>query len=367
MNSGNEVWKNLDKPILIIYLILVIMGWFNIYSAVYDPENGMFFSLSTRYGKQLMFIGFAFILALMVMILDLRLFLQFAYLYYGIAILLLIAVLVVGTEISGAKAWIQIGPISLQPAEFAKFATCLAFAKYTSRPDLNMSQVSSQLMASAWFVFPVILIMLQPDAGSALVYASFILVLYREGMSVNVLIMGFVAILLFVLSLVINQYVLIGILAVLIFILLFFNKKTFKNIFLSIALFLTCSVFVFGVDYAFHQMSDHQRTRINVLLGKDLDLKGAGYNVNQSKIAIGSGGLLGKGFLEGTQTKFNFVPEQSTDFIFCTIGEEWGWIGSTILLSLFLVLLLRLIKLAERQRSDYARIYGYGVACILFC
>ncbi|MEG1909666.1 MAG: rod shape-determining protein RodA, partial [Bacteroidales bacterium] len=254
----------------------------------------------------------------------------------------------------------------IQPSEFAKFATCLAFAKYVSSPEVNMKRVSSQIVASLWFLLPMILIMLQPDAGSALVYTAFVLVLYREGMSGNVLLMGGTAIILFVLTLVVNTYILLAVVGLLLLILLFYNKKNSKNIVMAIGLFILCCAFIFSVDYAFDQLGDHQKSRINVLLGKNPDLKGAGYNINQSKIAIGSGGLLGKGYLEGTQTKFNFVPEQSTDFIFCTIGEEWGLLGSTVVLCLFLFLVIRIIQLAERQRSDFARVYGYGVACILF-
>ncbi|MDE5704139.1 MAG: rod shape-determining protein RodA, partial [Bacteroidales bacterium] len=289
-----------------------------------------------------------------------------AYLFYIQSIVLLVGVLIFGTEISGAKAWIKLGPVSLQPAEFAKFTTCLAFAKYVSRPDLNMRRISNQITASLWFLLPVGLILLEPDAGSALVFTAFIFVLYREGMSGNVLITGVIAVLLFILALLVNPYILMGLVAVVCTILVFINKRTFKNIAMAVGIFLACCVFIRGVDYAFNRLSDHQRSRINVLLGIDADLKGAGYNVNQSKIAIGSGGFSGKGFLDGTQTKFNFVPEQSTDFIFCTIGEEWGWIGSTVLLGLFLFLLIRIILLAEKQKNDFGRIYGYGLACILF-
>lgn len=365
MKSTSTI-KHTDKTLLILYVVLVIAGWFNIYSAVYDPEIGPTFDFSTRYGRQLIYIGFAFLLAIVVLSADIRTWMQFAYLYYALAVLLLVAVLLVGTEISGAKAWIKIGPMSIQPAEFAKFATCLAFAKYASRPDLNMRVIGNQIKASLWFIFPVALIMLQPDAGSALVFAAFIFVLYREGMSGNVLVCGLIAIILFILALLINQYLLIGLVGLVFAVLIFLNKKNIKKIVICVGIFLACSVFIKGVDFAFNKLSDHQRSRINVLLGIDADIKGAGYNVNQSKIAIGSGGFTGKGYLDGTQTKFNFVPEQSTDFIFCTIGEEWGWIGTSVLLGLFLTLLIRIIQLSEKQKNDYARIYGYSVACVLF-
>lgn len=365
MNTGGNTFRNMDKPLVLIYLLLVIAGWFNIYSVVYDPENTGF-SFATRYGKQLMFIGFAFLLGAAVLIADIRIFMQFAYLYYGMAIVLLLAVLVLGSEISGARSWIKIGSLSIQPSEFAKVATCLAFSRYVSQPAMNMKRAKNQIVASLWFLFPMVLILLQPDAGSALVFVSFVLVLYREGMSGKVLLAGLVAIVLFVAALLVNRYILIGIIFVAVAALLFRNKRTFKNVSLAILLFGICSCYTLGVEYAFNKLSPHQQTRINVLLGKEMDVKGAGYNVNQSKIAIGSGGLTGRGYLQGTQTKFNFVPEQSTDFIFCTLGEEWGWFGCTVFLVLYMALLLRLLKIAERQRNVYARVYGYGVACIFF-
>ena len=363
--TGN-VWKNMDKPLLLVYLLLVAAGWFNIYSVVYDPESMAGFSLATRYGKQLVFIGFAVLLAAFVMIADVRIFTQFAYLYYGICILLLLAVLVIGTEISGAKSWIKVGPLSIQPSEFAKVATCLAFAKYVSQPALNMKRSRTQLQAALWFLIPMVLILLQPDAGSVLVFLAFLLPLYREGMSGWVLVTGLVAAVLFVAALLVNRYVLLGGIALVAAFLIWRNKRTLKNVVLGVLLFAVCSFYILGVEYAFNRLSPHQQTRINVLLGKEQDIHGAGYNVNQSKIAIGSGGFWGKGYLQGTQTKFDFVPEQSTDFIFCTVGEEWGWVGCTVFLGGYLFLLLRIVKLAERQKSAYARVYGYGVAGIFF-
>ena len=361
-----SVWKNMDKPLLLVYLLLVAAGWFNIYSVVYDPESMAGFSLATRYGKQLVFIGFAVLLAAFVMIADVRIFTQFAYLYYGICILLLLAVLVIGTEISGAKSWIKVGPLSIQPSEFAKVATCLAFAKYVSQPALNMKRSRTQLQAALWFLIPMVLILLQPDAGSVLVFLAFLLPLYREGMSGWVLVTGLVAAVLFVAALLVNRYVLLGGIALVAAFLIWRNKRTLKNVVLGVLLFAVCSFYILGVEYAFNRLSPHQQTRINVLLGKEQDIHDAGYNVNQSKIAIGSGGFWGKGYLQGTQTKFDFVPEQSTDFIFCTVGEEWGWVGCTVFLGGYLFLLLRIVKLAERQKSAYARVYGYGVAGIFF-
>lgn len=366
MGTIKSVLKNMDKPLVLVYLLLVAAGWFNIYSVVYDPETAAGFSLATRYGKQLIFIGLSLVLASLVMMADLRVFTQFAYLYYGLCILLLLAVLVVGTEISGAKSWIKLGALSIQPSEFAKVATCLAFAKYVSQPSINMKKPRQQILAALWCLFPMLLILLQPDAGSALVFLAFIFPLYREGMSGWVLVTGLVAVFLFVAALLVNRYVLMGGIALVVLFLIWRNKRTFRNIAMGIALFATCSLYTLGVEYAFEHLSPHQQTRINVLLGKEQDIRGAGYNVNQSKIAIGSGGFLGKGYLQGTQTKFNFVPEQSTDFIFCTIGEEWGWVGCTVFLGAYLFLLSRLVVLAERQKSPYARVYAYGVAGIFF-
>ncbi|MDE7073207.1 MAG: rod shape-determining protein RodA, partial [Bacteroidales bacterium] len=309
MNAERNTFKNIDKPLLLIYLLLVVAGWFNIFSVVYDPETSAGFSLASRYGKQLLFIGLAFLRGEVVLLVDIRIFSQFAYLYYGIAIGLLCMVLVLGTEISGAKAWIKIGSFSIQPSEFAKIATCLAFAKYVSQPAMDMKRVRNQIAASLWFLLPMGLILLQPDAGSALVFVSFALVLYREGMSGKVLLAGMVAVVLFVAALLVNRYILIGVIAAAVLLLLFLNRRSFKNIALAVLLFTVCSFYTLGVDYAFNKLSAHQQTRINVLLGKESDIKGAGYNVNQSKIAIGSGGFHGKGYLQGTQTKFNFVPE----------------------------------------------------------
>lgn len=366
MDAKQRIWRTLDKPLVLIYLFLVVTGWLNIYSVVYDPASAEGFSFATRYGKQLLFVGFAFLIGLFVLVADLRVFTQFAYLYYGLAMLFLAAVLVIGTEVAGAKSWIRVGPLSFQPSEFAKVATCLAFAKYASRPALNMKRARNQVLASFWFLLPMALILLQPDAGSALVFVSFVLVLYREGMSGKVLLAGLAAAVLFVAALLVNKYVIIGFIALVSGFLFFRNKRTLKNVALAALFFCVCSGYTLGVGYAFSRLSAHQQTRINVLLGKESDVHGAGYNVNQSKIAIGSGGLWGKGYLQGTQTKFNFVPEQSTDFIFCTIGEEWGWAGSTVFLAAYLFLLLRIVKIAERQKQPYHRIYGYGVASIFF-
>ena len=279
----------------------------------------------------------------------------------------LVAVLLLGKEIAGSKSWFQFGSFAIQPAEFAKFATCLAIARYLNVIDRKMQSLKTKILAFLILLLPAGLILLQNDTGSALVYFSFILVLYREGLSGSFLILGGIIAILFLLTLWLCILYAIGIVLAICLFFLLFIKRNRKNIFTLIAVFIIAGGFIFSVDYAFENILEkHQKTRINVLIGKETDIRGAGYNVHQSKIAIGSGGLTGKGFLKGTQTKYNFVPEQSTDFIFCTIGEEWGFAGSFVVVFLFSALLIRLIMIAERQKSKFSRIYGYGVASILF-
>jgi len=346
---------------------MVLMGWINIYSAVYDENHSSIFDISQRYGKQLIWIGAAIFLAAVILLIDAKFFPALAYLFFGISLLSLLAVLAIGTEIAGSRSWFQIGSVAIQPAEFAKFATCLALARYLNRFDISMRSLRS-VMVSLMIIFaPAVMILLQNDTGSALVYAALILVLYREGLPGGILVIGLLVTVLFILTLLINKFILIGICAALAIIIYLMNKNIRKRLIIMIAGLILASGFILSVDYGFENVLEpHQKKRINVLLGKETDLRGAGYNVHQSKIAIGSGGLTGKGFLKGTQTKYNFVPEQSTDFIFCTVGEEWGFIGSFVVIILFVTLLIRLIILSERQRSDFSRIYGYGVASILF-
>jgi rod shape determining protein RodA len=286
---------------------------------------------------------------------------------YLVTIAALVGVLIFGKEIAGSKSWFQIGSFSLQPAEFAKFATCLAVANYLGGTSINFRKFSSVFKAFLILAIPVGLIFLQNDTGSALVYAAFIFVFYREGMTGQVLIIALIVIILFLMALLIDQWIIIAGLLLMAVLLLILMRRTLRSVAILITFLVLASGFVFSVDYAFDNVLEpHHRSRINVLLGKETDNKGAGYNVNQSLIAIGSGGFAGKGFLKGTQTKYNFVPEQSTDFIFCTVGEEWGFIGSTLVVALFVLLIVRIILHSERQRSAFSRIYGYGVASILF-
>jgi rod shape determining protein RodA len=343
------------------------MGWVSVYSSVYDETHSSILDISQRYGKQMIWIIAAGVIAFVIMLIDAKVYNAFAYIIYGLSILVLLTVLGIGTEISGSKSWFQIGGVAIQPAEFAKFATCLALARYLSSYATDINILRTKLIATLIIFIPAILILLQNDTGSAVVYVALILVLYREGLSGYFLISGLILVVLFVMTLLINQLFMTLILTACAVLLYYFNRMLRKKWWIIVMIWMASVGVVFTVDYLFDNLLEaHQKTRINVLLGKELDPKGAGYNVNQSKIAIGSGGLIGKGFLQGTQTKYNFVPEQSTDFIFCTVGEEWGFAGSTAVIALFVFFLYRLVKMAERQRSDFSRIYGYGVVSILF-
>jgi rod shape determining protein RodA len=367
-NRNNEgVLQNIDWILVLMYLLMVTMGWFNIYAAVYNEEYKSIFDTSQSYGMQLVWIISSLFIAFVILVIDGEAFPRLAWVIYGAFILLLIAVIFVGAEVKGSKSWIGVGSFRVQPAEFAKFATNLAIAKYLSNINIKIDNLNTKLVAGALFAVPALIIILQNETGSALVYGSFILVLFREGLSGNFLILGLMMVVLFVLALLVDETILSVILAVVAASSLFFIRRKMRNILAVAGILVAALSFVYSVDYAFvNILEPHQKKRINVLLGKEVDPKGAGYNVNQSMIAIGSGGVLGKGFLKGTQTKFNYVPEQSTDFIFCTVGEEWGFVGSVVVIGLFVILLLRIIYLAERQRSAFSRIYGYGLASIIF-
>ncbi len=375
------IWKEIDWVIIGLYLIFVLAGWLNIYAASYSEENSFLFDFSQAYGKQLIWILSAIFLGWLMLMLDFHFYRFFAYPIFITSLLLLIGVLIFGKEIKGAQSWFVIGPISIQPSEFAKFATALALANYLSSLGKSFRGFQTRSLAFLIIAFPAALIMLQPDMGSTLVFASLIFVLYREGLSGNILLLGLFAIVLFILALLLKdasvglpfglaltggQSILAVIIVICLLIYLLFQKmKSLRWILPSIVLVI--GAYLFSVDYVFNEvLSPHQQDRINELLGIKSDPTGAGYNVHQSKIAIGSGGFVGKGFLNGTQTKYDFVPEQNTDFIFCTIGEEWGFIGSFILIALYITFLLRLIYLSERQRSSFARIYGYCVIAIFF-
>ena len=367
MPTRNNIVGKIDWPLLLMYLALVVIGVTTIYAAAYNESHPSILDMSQHYGKQALFLGVSVFMGLIIMLIDAKFFNAFAYVIYGLSILTLLYVLVAGSTIAGSKSWIQVGGFSFQPSEFAKFGTALAVAHYLGDINTDFSKLKTQMIAYAMVLFPMMLVLCQGDAGSALVFLVFILVFYREGMSGNILLIGLAAVVLFLLTLYFDKwYVLIG-LAVVFVILMFLIERSKKNIWKLIAVFAVSTMFIFSVDFFFYKvLKQHQRTRINIILGIEKDTRGVGYNLHQSKIAIGSGGFSGKGYMQGTMTKYNFVPEQHTDFIFCTIGEEFGFVGSFVLLSLYLALLIRIILLAERQRSPFSRIYGYAIASIIF-
>jgi len=405
--------SRLDWVTVMLWLVMMIMGWLNIYAAVYNENHTSIFDLSQRYGKQLMFIIAALVLAVFVMVTDNKLWFFFAWFIYGFFMLLLILVLVLGKEVNGARAWFDFGAFGLQPSEFAKFATGLALASYLNS-QRQMYNTRTMVSATAIILSPALLIAVQPDMGSVITFFAFFVVLYREGMSIWVFITAILAVVLFLLTLILgNLPVAIALLVVAAIALIvtsgyivtlkaagvmavaagiafltgryvlelelvlvivlsvvlagivyawYIYRQKMKSQAIIYAFLLGGLLYLFTVDYAFHNvLQPHQQTRINIMLGTETDPFGEGYNLNQSLISIGSGGFAGKGYLNGTQTKFKFVPEQSTDFIFCTVGEEWGFVGSTVVIGLFVWLLLRLLMMAERQRSTFVRAYGYGV------
>ena len=359
----------IDWITIALYAAIMIFGWMNIYSACYEESHAAIFDFSQFHGKQLIWMGLALLTAAVIMLTEPRVFSNMSYPIYGIVLGLLVLTLFLAVTVNGGKSWIDLGGFRFQPSEFAKFATALALAKYLSAIDIDLKDMRTKVISLILIAIPAVLVLLQHDTGSALVFASFIFPLYREGVSGVVLVIGVAAIALFIMALLVNKYIILGILALMAvgYLFVWLNKRSRKDYLRTLGIFACCALFVFSVDFVFNNvLESHQRERIDVLLGKTEDLQGSGYNVNQSKIAIGSGGIIGKGFLGGTVTKANFVPEKHTDFIFCTVGEEWGFLGCTILLILYNLLLQRLINMAERQRSPFARIYGYCVASILF-
>jgi rod shape determining protein RodA len=419
--NRNNVWANIDWITVSIYLAMMFIGWINIYAAIYNEEHKSIFDFSQQYGKQLIWIFAAIFIAILMINTDSKFFVSFAIPIYILIVFILMLVPIIGTEINGAKSWIQMGSFLLQPSEFMKMGTSLALARYISSYTFKMHNFKSLLTLCGIVLLPVGLIFMQNDTGSALVFGVFLLVLYREGLNGIVLFFTFLIALVFILTMVLDPFITIWVLTLTSFLVHYLlrrkTKKTLTAMGIFISIYFICWLinnllqatvdpvyFVFvaallssglfyiysmvlrktnlailigiymgsvlfsvSVDYVFHNiMEKHQQDRINELLGIQSDIHNAGYHVNQSKIAIGSGGFFGKGFLQGTQTKFDFVPEQSTDFIFCTVGEEWGFLGTTLVIGLFMGLLMRLIYLAERNRSRFSRVYGYCVATILF-
>ncbi|TBX70592.1 rod shape-determining protein RodA [Flavobacterium silvisoli] len=366
--KNQSVTNNLDWISVLIYIVLVILGWLNIYSSSLSSiaEETSIFDFTQIYGKQFMFILFSIPLIFVVLSVDGKFYEKFSSVIYVIGLLSLAGLFVFGKTIKGQANWYSFGSFGLQPSEFVKAATALALAKYLSDVQVNLKDTNRQIQALGILALPILLI-IPHDPGSALIYSVFILVLYREGLPSWYVWTGFIALVLFVLALVIKPLALIGIsLAVIVFV-YYRSRIIHRNWILSAIIFVTISGFVFSVDYVFENVfKQHHRDRFNILLGKEVDMKGIGYNTNQSEIAIGSGGWFGKGYLEGTQTKGGFVPEQHTDYIFTTVGEEWGFLGSLFVISLFVCLIIRIIYLSERQKTKFSRVYGYCVAGILF-
>ena len=421
MRQSKNSYRNFDYLLFFMFIALVFFGLLNIYSATYNPSHLSLFDFSMRYGKQFVWLLAALFLMAVILLIDSKFFSFIAYPSYVFALFLLVIVFFTAHEVNGARSWLQIGSFKFQPAEFTKVAVALTLAKLLSRQSFSLSSLKNIMIVATVILLPMLLILMQNDTGSALVYTSFIILLYRKGLNSTVVVLIVVVIVLFFMILVLPKlYVFIGLGVLFLFLSSLFSKKKKKTLrwnlgylvliiitllvnhffklgvdnanivlvvsflfmflytFVSIitinysnallsAIFGGLFMYSFFVDYAYSSLLEpHQKKRIDVLLGIDKDPLGAGYNVMQSKISIGSGGFWGKGFLEGTQTKFNFVPEQSTDFIFCTIGEEYGFVGSTLFVVFYLLFIIRIIFIAERQRSEFSRMYGYAVVSVLF-
>ncbi|MDP5000415.1 MAG: rod shape-determining protein RodA [Flavobacterium sp.] len=365
--KNQSVGNRIDYISILLYFTLVIMGWMTIYSASLPLEETSIFDITQIYGRQMLFIGLTIPLILIILFSDAKIFERLSFVFYGIGILLLLGLFVFGVTKKGQTNWYQFGGFGFQPSEFVKTATALLLAKYLSYSQINLKFTKHQIIGLSIIGIPILLILMQPDAGSAMIFLSLIFVLNREGLPSWYFFSGIIAVALFFLSLVIQPAYLIGIVFIIMIIHYIFNRKISRNPIVYGLLYLVMAGFAFSVSYVYDSVLEpHQKDRINVLIGDDVDMKREGYNLNQSMIAIGSGGLLGKGYLEGTQTKGGFVPEQHTDYIFTTVGEEWGFAGSLIVILLFVALFLRIIYLAENQKTKFSRVYGYCVATYLF-
>lgn len=359
--------RGIDWLTILLYFALVTMGWFTIYSASLPLEETSVLDLSQIYGRQMMFIFLSFPLILVILFLDAKIFERLSFVFYGLGIVLLMGLFVFGVTKKGQTNWYQFGGFGFQPSEFVKTAAALLLAKYLSFSQIDLKKFKHQLIAFAIIGLPILLILMQPDAGSAMIFLSLIFVLKREGLPSWYLIAGVVAIIIFLTSLVVNPIYIVIVAGIIIILHFLKNKKINRNPFLYILTLALVSGFAFSVSYVYNNiLESHQKDRIDVLLGKDVDLKNEGYNLNQSMIAIGSGGWTGKGYLEGTQTKGGFVPEQHTDYIFTTVGEEWGFAGAFVVIIVFTSLFLRILYLAEHQKTKFSRVYGYCVATYLF-
>lgn len=372
MAESKPITKNVDWMVVLIYIACLMIGWLNIYAAVYNPETQTsMFDLSNNAGKQLMWIGTAALLIICILVIDYKFYETFSFVIYAVVIFLLVVVLFAGSNINGSRSWIKLGSFSLQPAEFSKLAVSLAISKYLSDPAISLNRkLKDYYPIMGIIALPAFLILLSNETGSMLVFASFAIVLYREGMPGVIPAIGMIGAALLIITLLFVKWYIAGaiiVIAGLVIWLMPVMTRRRGGLWATIIVALIMIGIVFGVDFFMNNvLQKHQRGRIMVLLDPDSDPRGIGWNVIQSKIAIGSGGISGKGFLQGTQTKFDFVPEQSTDFIFCTVGEEHGFLGTAVVVFLFIALISRLVVLAERQRSRFARVYGYCVAGIIF-
>jgi len=363
----NKLSKGFDVKLIIYYLALVVIGWITIYSTCYIPDGSTpFFDFGQPYGKQMIWIGTSFFLATVILLIESGIIQHYAYFFYLLCLFLMILVLFIGVEINGAKSWIKIGSFSIQPTEFMKVATALALAKFMQEGKTESQRRNVWIVQFALIFIPVIVALLQHDAGSALVFFSFIILFYREGFSAEFLMLGIIAAILAFITLKFNETYSLALITAVFVGFMIANRTKKKKMRRNVIVYVACIVFVFSVNFLYeHGFEPHQKQRIDTILGKTSDPLGADFNLNQSKIAIGSGGLFGKGYLKGTQTKLNFVPEQSTDFIFCAIGEEWGFFGTLVVFGLFGALIFRILKLSEKQRNPFVRYYGYGIAGII--
>lgn len=363
----NRLSKGFDVRLIIYYLALVVIGWITIYSTCYIPDGSTpIFDFGQPYGKQMLWIGTSFFLATVILLIDSGIIQHYAYFFYLFCLFLMILVLFIGAEINGAKSWIKIGSFSIQPTEFMKVATALALAKFMQEGKTESQRRNVWIVQFALIFIPVIVALLQHDAGSALVFFSFIILFYREGFSAEFLVLGIIAAILAFITLKFNETYSLALITAVFIGFMIANRTKKKKMRRNVIVYVACIVFVFSVNFLYeHGFEPHQKQRIDTILGKTSDPLGADFNLNQSKIAIGSGGLFGKGYLKGTQTKLNFVPEQSTDFIFCAIGEEWGFFGTLVVFGLFGALIFRILKLSEKQRNPFVRYYGYGIAGII--
>lgn len=365
--AGNKNFIRFDWLIILLYMALVAIGWLNIYSASLADSSKDFFDFNQIYIKQLVWIGLSIILIIFVLAIESKFYERFASVIYIASLVSLLGLFIFGKNISGATSWYDFGGFSIQPSEFAKAATALALAKYVSDIQTNMQDIKNQAGALIILALPALFIIPQPDPGSALIYAAFVFPLYREGLHGVYLLFGLFASMLFVSTLAFGAvWVMVAVILIAGF-LLFRNRKRRPNIIKYVLIATTCIAFAFSVSYIFNNVFEQRhRDRFNIVLGKEVDARGIGYNTHQSEIAIGNGGWFGKGWTQGTQTKGNFVPEQHTDYIFSTVGEEWGFMGSMLVVLLFIGLIIRIIFRAEKQKSQFGRVYGYSVAAILF-